>query len=99
MVKNLPLKDSPPKLYEPFGFREIGEHVFIEPWMFEDGSAGFRELNLYDATDSQLTQRLLQAREPVFHMLGVVHETGLLGFNEGRRTWTSSFVLSSTAHA
>lgn len=60
-----------PELYKPFSFREVSEHVFIAPWSSEGGSTGFRELKVYDAKNFQLTERLLQTREPVSHTLGV----------------------------
>ena len=74
-----------PELYEPFGFREVGECRLRMPWCSGGGRLGFRELNLSDLTDLQLTTQLLETREPVSHTVGVVNETGIFGFNEGNR--------------
>ncbi len=74
-----------PELYEPFGFRTLGEHVFHAPWYGAPGGDGFRSLNLREASDVHLTERLLANREPVSNRVGVVREIGIFGFNEGRR--------------
>ena len=87
--ETLILFTAQPELYEPFGFRELGEHLFLAPWTSAGAGAsagrGFRKLNLYEPNDFRLVERLLAAREPVSNTVGVVHETGLFGFNEGKR--------------
>ncbi len=84
--KTLLLYTAQPELYEPFGFRELGEHLFRAPWSAPtQGVRGFRELDLYEPNDLRLAERLLAAREPVSNTVGVVDEVGLFGFNEGKR--------------
>ena len=74
-----------PELYEPFGFRVLGEHLFHAPWSGAPGGDGFRLLNLREASDVRLTEQLLAEREPVSNRAGVVREIGIFGFNEGTR--------------
>jgi hypothetical protein len=84
--ETLLLFTAQPELYEPFGFREFGEHLFIAPCpMTKRGHKGFRQLDLYEPNDFRTTERLLADREPVSNTLGVVDEIGLFGFNEGQR--------------
>ncbi|ETX00510.1 MAG: hypothetical protein ETSY2_38905 [Candidatus Entotheonella gemina] len=83
--ETLLLYTAQPELYEPFGFRELGEHLFMTLWPAAGGREGFRQLNLNEPSDLRLAERLLAAREPVSNTVGVVHEAGLFGFNEGKR--------------
>jgi len=83
--ETLMLFTAQPELYEPFGFRELGEHLFSAPWPAASGGAGFRALNLHEPHDYRLTEQLLVTREPVSNTVGVVNEIGLFGFNEGTR--------------
>jgi ribosomal protein S18 acetylase RimI-like enzyme len=88
-----------PELYEPFGFRELGEHVCITPWTAPGGTSGFRELNLYDPYDFHVLDRLLGIREPISHTVGIGPEKGLFGFNEGDRPLRYAVDLDVILHA
>lgn len=80
------LYTAQPELYEPFGFRELGESLFIAPWSSAGrGRERFRALDLSDASDLRLAEQLVTSREPVSNTVGVVNEVGLFGFNEGKR--------------
>ncbi|ETW92098.1 MAG: hypothetical protein ETSY1_45175, partial [Candidatus Entotheonella factor] len=83
--ETLLLYTAQPELYEPFGFRELGEHLFTASRSAARGREGFRQLNLNDPNDLRLAERLLAAREPVSNTVGVVNEIGLFGFNEDHR--------------
>jgi GNAT superfamily N-acetyltransferase len=80
------LTTAQPELYEPFGFRVVEEHFFITRCTSKSGSNGLRLLNFADANDLKLLQRLLETREPVSNILGVVQEKALFCVNEGRNT-------------
>jgi predicted N-acetyltransferase YhbS len=62
-------------------------------WMrgMEDGGAraighgGLRSINTQDPKDVALLHRLLETREPVSRVVGVVREKAIFCFNEGRR--------------
>ncbi len=84
--ETLLLYTAQPELYEPFGFRVLGEHLFRAPWSAAPrGTGGFRQLDLYEPSDLRLAERLVAAREPVSNTVGVVEDVGLFGFNEGQR--------------
>ncbi len=78
------LTTAQPELYEPFGFRVAEEHIFITSCNSIGGSNGFRLLNFTDTNDINLLHRLLETREPVSHILGVVKEKAVFCINEGR---------------
>lgn len=80
------LTTAQPELYEPFSFRVVEEHFFITRCTLKSGSNGFRLLNFADANDLKLLHRLLETREPVSNILGVVQEKALFCVNEGRNT-------------
>lgn len=80
------LTTAQPELYEPFGFRVVEEHFFITRYTSKSGSNGFRLLNFADANDLKLLHRLLETREPVSNILGVVQEKAVFCVNEGRNT-------------
>ena len=74
-----------PEYFAPFGFGTVTEHLFRAPGRTGSGSDGVRLLDTGDAADLELLHRLLDTREPVSHILGVVRERGVFCFNEGRR--------------
>jgi predicted N-acetyltransferase YhbS len=80
--QTLVLTTSQPELYEPFGFRVVGEHAFKT----QPESAGymdaFRRLNLSKTEDIQLLNRLLETRQPVSNIVGVFPEKALFCVNE-----------------
>lgn len=80
------LTTAQPELYAPFGFRVVEEHFFITRYTAKSGSNGFRLLNLAEANDLKLLHRLLEIREPVSNILGVVQEKAVFCVNEGRNT-------------
>lgn len=80
------LTTAQPKLYEPFGFRVVEEHFFRTRCASKSGSNNFRLLNFADANDLKLLHRLLETREPVSNILGVVQEKAVFCVNEGRNT-------------
>ena len=74
-----------PEYFEPFGFRFVREHLFtVRPRPTRAGTA-LRLMNLEDAGDVALLNRLLETREPVSRVLGVVKEKAVFCFNEGSR--------------
>ncbi len=78
------LTTAQPELYEPFGFRVVEEHFFIPKCTSKSGSNSFRLLNFAEANDLKLLHRLLETREPVSNILGVVQEKAVFCVNEGR---------------
>ncbi|MBN1824922.1 MAG: GNAT family N-acetyltransferase [Candidatus Eisenbacteria bacterium] len=75
-----------PEYYEPFGFRRIGEHRFVTVRRSRGREGALRVLDLGDAADIALLHRLLETREPVSRILGVVNEKTVFLFNEGHRS-------------
>lgn len=71
------------ELYEPFGFRVVGEHIFITKCDEAGSSDRFRLLNTSDPNDLKLLHRLLETREPVSNIVGIVNEKAVFCFNEG----------------
>ena len=81
--KTLVLTTAQPELYEPFGFRVVQEHVFISKCNTLGGTHGLRSLNTNNIDDVKLLHRLLETREPVSHILGIVKEKAVFCVNEG----------------
>ncbi|WP_460202662.1 GNAT family N-acetyltransferase [Scytonema sp. NUACC21] len=77
------LTTSQPEIYEPFGFRYVTEHMFIAQCNTTGGHNGFRLLDTCNSNDVQLLNRLLEKREPVSHILGVVKEKAVFCIIEG----------------
>ena len=81
----LVLTTENPEYYTPFGFRSIGEHCFTVKCSSPGGADGLRTLNKQDESDVSTLQRLLETREPVSQVVGVVNESAVFCFNEGGR--------------
>ena len=75
------LTTGQPALYEPFGFRVLPEYIFMVSCSSPGGTAGFRPLQTHVADDLQLLTRLLETRQPVSQILGVVQEKAVFSFN------------------
>ncbi|KAF3884031.1 GNAT family N-acetyltransferase [Tolypothrix bouteillei VB521301] len=82
--KTLVLTTSEPELYEPFGFRYVREHVFVAQCNSTGGTHGFRLLDTNNDNDINLLNRLLETREPVSYILGVVKAKALFCVIESR---------------
>jgi predicted N-acetyltransferase YhbS len=74
-----------PEYFAAFGFRVVSEHLFTVRCDSTGGTGGFRRLNTRDAGDLALLHRLLETREPVSRVVGVVNEKAVFCFNEGSR--------------
>jgi predicted N-acetyltransferase YhbS len=74
-----------PEYFEPFGFRVITEHIFTSRVDSEGKSDGFRLIDPTEGSDVVLLHRLLETRQPVSNLLGVVNEKAVFCFNEGSR--------------
>jgi GNAT superfamily N-acetyltransferase len=79
----LVLTTAQPELYQPFGFRVVGEHIFITK-CDSVGSQGFRLIDTFDTSDVKLLHRLLETREPVSNIVGIVKEKAVFCVNEGK---------------
>ncbi|MBW4446615.1 MAG: GNAT family N-acetyltransferase [Spirirestis rafaelensis WJT71-NPBG6] len=80
----LVLTTAQPELYQPFGFRVVGEHIFIAKCNSLGGTDGFRLIDTSNTNDVKLLHRLLETREPVSNILGIVKEKAVFFVNEGR---------------
>ncbi|UCF79797.1 MAG: GNAT family N-acetyltransferase [Candidatus Eiseniibacteriota bacterium] len=74
-----------PEYYEPFGFRVVQEHCFTVECRSPGGADGLRLLDTRNAGDVAILNRLLETREPVSQVVGVVREKAVFCFNEGGR--------------
>lgn len=83
--ETLILTTAQPELYLPFGFRVIEEHAFVNQCVSTDYTEGFRVLNLQTSSDRKMLHRLLDEREPVSNIVGVISEKAVFCFNEGNR--------------
>jgi GNAT superfamily N-acetyltransferase len=72
-----------PEYYEPFGFRFVQEHMFISKCKTSGGTHGLRLLNTSNIDDVKLLHRLLETREPVSNIVGIVKEKAVFCVNEG----------------
>lgn len=77
------LTTAQPQLYSPFGFRVVSEHAFVTNCTSMGNTEGFRVLNIQDPNDQKLLHRLLEEREPVSNVVGIVNEKAVFCFNEG----------------
>jgi predicted N-acetyltransferase YhbS len=80
--ETLVLTTLEPYLYEPFGFRVVGESRFVADCDKPDTAACMRLLDRDDPRDLALLHRLLEERAPVSNRLGVVREHVVFGFDE-----------------
>ena len=83
--ETLILTTEHPEYFKPFGFRYVQEHLFTVQPQSTDGRNGLRLMNMKDANDITLLHRLLETREPVSNVVGVVQEKAVFCFNEGSR--------------
>ena len=83
--ETLILTTEHPEYFAPFGFRVVQEHLFTVKCDAVEGRDGFCVLDPSDAGDVALLQRLLQERQPVSQVVGVVNEKAVFCFNEGSR--------------
>lgn len=95
--ETLVLTTEQPAYYESFGFRVIPERVSIVKKESPPGQDGFRQVNLQHVADRELLHRLLNRREPVSHILGVVREKAVFCFNEASRPMFYSRSLDAIA--
>jgi len=70
-----------PSLYEPFGFRSVGEHRFRASVRSAGGARASRTLDLTRPRDLATLERLLETRAPVSDVLGVVAEKAVFTFH------------------
>jgi predicted N-acetyltransferase YhbS len=83
--ETLILTTENPEYYEPFGFRIVEEHCFQLRHHSPGDSDGLRLIDTQASRDVALLHRLLETREPVSRVVGVVNEKAVFCFNEGRR--------------
>jgi GNAT superfamily N-acetyltransferase len=80
--ETLELTTEHPEYYEPFGFRVVPEHRFIAEVGSRGGRSGLRPLDLASPRDLGLLDRLLEQRQPVSRLLGVVNEQACFKFSQ-----------------
>jgi hypothetical protein len=83
--ETLILTTEHPEYFEPFGFRVIQESEFRIRCGRQGASGRVRRLETRDERDIALLHRLLETREPVSEVVGVVREKAVFCFNEGWR--------------
>lgn len=83
--ETLILTTEHPEYFAPFGFRVVSEHLFTVKCDSAGGGDGFRLLDTRQASDLALLHRLLEARQAVSQVVGVVNEKAVFCFNEGSR--------------
>ena len=79
------LTTAQPEFYQPFGFRVVKEHIFSTKNDSTGGINGFRLVNTSDPDDLKLLHRLIETREPVSNIVGVLHEKAVFFVNEGTK--------------
>ncbi|MBW4618976.1 MAG: GNAT family N-acetyltransferase [Cyanosarcina radialis HA8281-LM2] len=82
LYQTLILTTDQPQLYAPFGFRVVREHAFIAKPTSTSKINSFRLLDLQNAGDRSLLNRLLGERESVSQVVGVVKEKAVWCFYE-----------------
>ena len=85
LYETLILTTEYPEYFEPFGFRVVQEHVFTSKVDSDGHAEGFRLIDTKAGDDVALLHRLLETREPISNVLGVVNEKAVFCFNEGSR--------------
>jgi ribosomal protein S18 acetylase RimI-like enzyme len=88
------LTTAHPEYYEPFGFRVARERVFIAEVRSRGGRAGLRPLDFGTSRDLGLLDRLLEQREPVSRVVGVVNEKACFKFSQAE----SELLYSEALH-
>jgi len=83
--ETLILTTEHPEYFEAFGFRIVNEHLFTVRGDSIGSPGHFRQINTRDAGDCALLHRLLETREPVSDVVGVINEKAVFCFNEGSR--------------
>jgi len=83
--ETLILTTEHPEYFEPFGFRVVREHLFTSEANSTGKADGFRLIDSKVDDDIVLLHRLLETRQPVSNVLGVVNEKAVFCFNEGSR--------------
>ncbi|MBO3460206.1 GNAT family N-acetyltransferase [Aetokthonos hydrillicola CCALA 1050] len=84
--QTLVLTTSNPEFYHPFGFRFVQEHIFIATVNSPSSVNGIRLLDINNIDDVKLLHRLLETREPVSNIIGVVNAKALFLVNEATRS-------------
>lgn len=79
------LTTDQPEFYSRFGFRVVREHAFVTECTQHGCTNGFRALDTQDSGDRKLLHRLLNEREPVSNVVGVIKEKAVFCFSEGTR--------------
>lgn len=77
------LTTDQPGLYTPFGFRVLGEHLFVAAAGSPGNPAGARPLNLSQDGDRALLLQLLARRDPVSEVVGVGVEQAVFCYYAG----------------
>jgi predicted N-acetyltransferase YhbS len=83
--ETLVLTTEHPEYFTPFGFRNIREHLFTLKCDSPGTPGRLRLVDTRDADDIALLHRLLERRQPVSNVVGVVDEKAIFCFNEGHR--------------
>lgn len=83
--ETLVLTTEHPEYYTPFGFRVLQEHRFTVRPGPHSGRDGVRRLDLKQASDVALLNRLLDGRASVSEVVGVVREKTVFLVNEARK--------------
>jgi predicted N-acetyltransferase YhbS len=83
--ETLILTTEHPEYFAPFGFRVVQEHRFTVRCDCAGRHDGFRVLDPRRPSDVAALHRLLETREPVSRIVGVVDEKAVFCFNEGSR--------------
>jgi N-acetylglutamate synthase-like GNAT family acetyltransferase len=83
--ETLVLTTEHPEYYTPFGFRVLQEHRFTVRPRPRPRCDGLRVLDLAQASDVALLNRLLDGRSPVSEVVCVGREKAVFCVNEGRR--------------
>lgn len=83
--ETLILTTEHPEYFESFGFRTVQEHCFRLQVETTGGADGVQAINLRDANTISLLHRLLETRQPVSNIVGVVKEKAVFCFNEGSK--------------
>jgi predicted N-acetyltransferase YhbS len=83
--ETLILTTEHPEYFAPFGFRVVQEHLFTVKCDSAGGNDGFRLLDMRQAGELALLHRLLEERQAISQVVGVVNEKAVFCFNEGSR--------------
>lgn len=78
------LSTGEPAIYEPFGFREVGEHRFVGEAPVVSRRPDVRPLDYDVEEDVSLLRDHLERREPVSQRFGLVRESAVFLFNQAK---------------